>query len=53
MNHVSQHLPADAIAALTLAAAEAKKIADPAMRAARIDLAIYYVRTTHPQYFKE
>jgi hypothetical protein len=50
---ISGLLPEDASDCLVKAAKEAQNIRDPAMRASRIDLAIYYVRTQYPQYFKE
>lgn len=50
---ISRVLLEDAIATLVQASNEARRIADLAMRAARIDLAVYEVRTKYPEFFKE
>ncbi|AMU17539.1 hypothetical protein A3203_32710 [Burkholderia cenocepacia] len=46
-------LPPEASAILRRAAEEVKDVADPTARANRIDFAIYMVRTSYPDYFKE
>lgn len=46
-------LPPEASAILRRAAEEVKHVADPTVRANRIDFAIYMARTTYPQFFKE
>ncbi|AOI70861.1 hypothetical protein [Burkholderia ubonensis] len=46
-------LPEDAQNILKQAAREVQNVGDPAVRANRVDFAIYMVHTTYPQFFKE